>query len=274
MKKFLNMVLVVSFVFLVGCAVHPVTGKKEIRLLSTSQEVALGKQAAQQVVRQFGVYDDPELDKYIDEVGEKLVDVSERKEITYYFTVLDTPMVNAFAAPGGFIFVTRGILKELDDEAQLAGVMAHEIGHVVYRHGAKQFEKVFGYQAILLIGEILTKRDLSQLQQYTDFFVSLMLLGYSRKNELESDNSAIRYSLAAGYDPRATVEFFEKLEAMEKRKPTEFETLFRSHPPTNDRIDRVQLYLEQADLGEAELVRNQEKFKKMTQNLPAEESPK
>ncbi len=101
-----------------------------------------------------------------------------------------------------------------------------------------------------------------------------MLLGYSRKNELESDNSAIRYSLAAGYDPRATVEFFEKLEAMEKRKPTEFETLFRSHPPTNDRIDRVQLYLEQADLGEAELVRNQEKFKKMTQNLPAEESPK
>ncbi|MFB0526155.1 MAG: peptidase M48, partial [bacterium] len=83
MKKFLNIAIVVSFVFLVGCAVHPVTGKKEIRLLSTSQEVALGKQAAQQVVRQFGVYDDPELDKYIDEVGEKLVGVSERKEITY-----------------------------------------------------------------------------------------------------------------------------------------------------------------------------------------------
>jgi len=273
-KKILNIVLVMFLVFLVGCAVHPVTGKKEIRLLSTSQEVALGKQAAQQVVNEFGIYDDPELDKYINEVGQKLVDVSERKEITYSFTVLNTPMVNAFAAPGGFIFVTRGILKELDDEAQLAGVMAHEIGHVVYRHGAKQFEKAFGYQAILLVGEILTKKDLSQLQQYTNFFVSLMLLGYSRKNELESDNSAIRYSLAGGYDPKATVEFFEKLEAMEKKKPTKFEILFRSHPPTNDRIERVELYLEQVEFEGAELVRNEEKFKKFTQNLPAEESQK
>jgi len=274
MRKISNIALVVCLVFLVGCAVHPVTGKKEIRLLSTGQEVALGKETARQVVREFGIYEDPELHEYINGVGQKVVDVCERKEITYYFTVLDTPMVNAFAAPGGFIFVTRGILKELDDEAQLAGVMAHEIGHVVYRHGAKQFEKVFGYQAIILLGEILTKTDLSQLSQYTDFFVSLMLLGYSRKNEFESDNSAVRYSLAAGYDPKAMVEFFEKLKAMEKKPPTKFETLFRSHPPTGDRIERVQAYIEQVELEETKLVRNQEKFKSLTQDLPAVESPK
>jgi len=274
MRRVFNISLLICFVFMTGCAVNPVTGKKEIRLLSTSQEVSLGKETAQQVEKEFGVYHDPELEEYIDGVGQKLVNVCERKEITYSFTVLNTPMVNAFAAPGGFIFVTRGILKELDDEAQLAGVMAHEIGHVVYRHGAKQFEKVFGYQTILLIGEILTKRDLSSLQQYTNFFVSLMLLGYSRKNELESDNSAIRYSFAAGYDPRATVEFFEKLKALEKKPPTKFETLFRSHPATADRIERVDLYLEQVDLEGRELVRNRERFKKMTQNLPAVESPR
>ena len=272
MRRILNILLLLSFVFMIGCAVHPVTGKKEIRLLSTGQEVALGKETAQQVVNEFGVYDDPELHEYINEVGQKLVDVCERTEIAYYFTVLDTPMVNAFAAPGGFIFVTRGILKELDDEAELAGVMGHEIGHVVYRHGAKRFEKAFGYSAIVLIGEILTKRDLSQLRQYTDFFFSLMLLGYSRKNEFEADNSGVRYSLAAGYDPRAMVDFFEKLKAMEKKPPTKFETLFRSHPPTADRIERAQLYLEQVELEKAELMRNRKRFKRLTQNLPAGES--
>jgi len=272
MRRILNILLLLSFVFMIGCAVHPVTGKKEIRLLSTGQEVALGKETAQQVVNEFGVYDDPELHEYINEVGQKLVDVCERKEIAYYFTVLDTPMVNAFAAPGGFIFVTRGILKELDDEAELAGVMGHEIGHVVYRHGAKRFEKAFGYSAIILIGEIVTKRDLSQLRQYTDFFFSLMLLGYSRKNEFEADNSGVCYSLAAGYDPRAMVDFFEKLKAMEKKPPTKFETLFRSHPPTADRIERAQLYLEQVELEKAELIRNRERFKRLTQNLPAGES--
>jgi predicted Zn-dependent protease len=274
MRKILNMVLVVSFVFLVGCAANPVTGKKEIRLVSTGQEVALGKATAQQVVNEFGVYDDPELHEYINEVGQKLVNVCERKEITYYFTVLDTPMVNAFAAPGGFVFVTRGILKELDDEAQLTGVMGHEIGHVVYRHGAKRLEKAFGYQAIILLGEIFTKQDLSQLSQYTDFLFSLMLLGYSKKNEFEADNSGVRFSLAAGYDPRGMVEFFEKLKAMEEKPPSKFETLFRSHPPTGDRIERVQLYIDQVGLEGAELVRNQERFKKLTKNLPAEKSTK
>jgi len=273
-RRILNITLLITFAFLAGCAINPVTGKREIRLLSTGQEVALGRETAEQVEREFGVYNDPELHKYINEVGQKLVEVCERKEITYHFTVLNTSMVNAFAAPGGFIFVTRGILKELDDEAELAGVMGHEIGHVVYRHGAKQFEKVFGYQTILLIGEIITKRDLSQLKQYTDFFTSLMLLGYSRKNEFESDNSGVRYSLAAGYDPRAMVDFFEKLKTMEKKPPTKFETLFRSHPPTADRIERVQLYLVEVKLDEAELVRNGERFKRLTQNLPAEESPK
>jgi len=264
----------IIFVFLAGCAINPVTGKREIRLLSTGQEVALGKATAQQVERKFGVYDDPELQKYISEVGQKLVDVCERKEITYSFTVLNTPMVNAFAAPGGFIFVTRGILKELDDEAELAGVMGHEIGHVVWRHGAKQFEKAYSYETILLIGEILTKRDLSQLKQYTDFFVSLMFLGYSRKNEFEADNSGVRYSLTAGYDPKAMVDFFEKLKTMEKKPPTKFETLFRSHPPTADRIERIQLYLGEVKLEEMELSRNRERFKGLTQNLPAEKSPR
>jgi len=272
MGKILIISILSSFVVFAGCAVNPVSGKKEFRLLSTRQEVALGKATAEQVEKEFGVYRDPELQKYISEVGQKLVDVCERKEITYSFEVLDTPMVNAFAAPGGFIFVTRGILKELDDEAQLAGVMGHEIGHVVYRHGAKQFEKAFGYQTIVLVGGILTKKDLSQLKQYTDFFVSLMLLGYSRKNEFEADNSGARYSLAAGYDPEAMVEFFEKLKAMEKKPPTKFETFFRSHPPTADRIERVQLYLGEVEGERAELARNQERFKRLTQNLSAGES--
>jgi len=274
MKRIFNIGIFLSFLFLVGCAVNPVTGKKEIRLLSTKQEVALGRATSDQVISEFGIYQGPELEKYINEVGQKLANVCERKEITYSFTVLDTPMVNAFAAPGGFIFVTRGILRELDDEAELAGVMGHEIGHVVYRHGAKQFEKAFGYSAIVMIGEIITKRDLSQLRQYTDFFVSLMFLGYSRSNEFESDNAGARYALASGYDPRGMVEFFEKLKTMEKKPPSKFETLFRSHPPTGDRIKRINLYVEEVGLEGKELSRNRERFKSMTQDLPAGESRK
>ena len=124
-----------------ACATNPATGKKEISLMSESQEIALGQQMDAEVRREMGVYDDPELQRYVESVGMKLARASQRPELPWHFTVVDEPAVNAFALPGGYIYVTRGILPFLNDEAQLAGVLGHEVGHVTARHSAQQYTK-------------------------------------------------------------------------------------------------------------------------------------
>ena len=124
-----------------ACATNPATGKKEISLMSEAQEISLGQQMDAEVRREMGVYNDPELQRYVEGVGMKLARASQRPELPWHFTVVDEPAVNAFALPGGYIYVTRGILPFLHDEAQLAGVLGHEIGHVTARHSAQQYTK-------------------------------------------------------------------------------------------------------------------------------------
>ena len=124
-----------------ACATNPATGKKEVSLMSEAQEVELGQQLDGEVRRQMGVYDDPALQKYVESVGLKLARNSERPNLPWHFTVVDAPAVNAFALPGGYIYITRGILPFLNDESQLAGVLGHEIGHVTARHSAQQYTK-------------------------------------------------------------------------------------------------------------------------------------
>ena len=133
-------VTILALLFLSACTVNPVTLKREFNVVSEEREIRLGRNAAPAVAQQFGgVYDDYELQKYIDEVGQRLVEVCDRNYLQYQFHVIDSPILNAFALPGGFIFITRGLLAELENEAQLAGVLAHEIGHVVARHSLPNF---------------------------------------------------------------------------------------------------------------------------------------
>lgn len=231
------------FLMLAGCATNPVSGKREIRLFSDKDEVTLGTQTKQAIILQYGLVDDPQLQAYIEEMGKKLVSVSERKYLPYNFTILNTPMINAFAAPGGCIFVTKGILLALKNDGELATIIGHEIGHVSARHSMGALEKQYGYQIAFKITEVITKKDLSGLKSYANALAGLIILGYGRDNEYESDRCGLKYCMAAGYDARGMATFFERLKQLEGSPPSQLEILFRSHPPTEERIARANQYL-------------------------------
>ncbi len=142
-----------------GCAVNPVPGRQEISLVSSSQEDQIGRDAYPAVIAEYGTYDENGIQAYVDSVGQKLGRVSHLPGLTWHFTVLDDPAVNAFAMPGGYIYITRGILAHLNSEAQLAGVLGHEIGHVTHRHTAEQITKQQLYGLGLRCGSLATWRN-------------------------------------------------------------------------------------------------------------------
>lgn len=259
-------VFLCSLLLAAGCATNPATGRSELRLFSDEDEVALGAETRAAVVREYGLYADPALTAYVAGVGAKLAAVCDRKTFDYTFEVLDTDVVNAFAAPGGYIFVTKGILREFFDEAQLAGVIGHEIGHVTARHGMKAMEKEYGYQAVMGIASLLADRDLSELSQYTDYLAGLMLGGYGRENEFQADALGLKYAMAAGYDPRGTAEFLARLGQLESGEKTNFlEELFASHPPTAERVEKIDAGI--ASAGRPAGVRNRTAYAAAVRDL-------
>ena len=137
-------ILLLFLALVAACATNPVTGEREFTLMSEAQEIAMGRDSDAQVRAEMGVYNDPELAKYVSDIGLKLAKLSERPNLPWQFTVVDQPAINAFALPGGFIYVTRGILPFLDTEAELAGVLGHEIGHVTARHSVRQYTRTIG----------------------------------------------------------------------------------------------------------------------------------
>src|SRR5688572_6400267 len=133
--------LVALLAVVAGCATNPVTGRRELSLMSESQEIAVGRESDPQIKSEMGVYNDPELQRYVSDLGLRLAKQSQRPNLPWQFTVVDQPAINAFAVPGGFIYVTRGIMAFLKDEAELVGVLGHEIGHVAARHSAQQYSR-------------------------------------------------------------------------------------------------------------------------------------
>lgn len=241
--------------FLVGCASNPVTGKRDLVFMSTEQEIAIGQQnylpAQQQQGGQYSV--DPELTRYVASVGAKLAAVSDRPELPYEFVVLNNDVPNAWAMPGGKIAINRGLLVHLEDEAQLAAVMGHEIVHAAARHGAQQQS-----QSILVnIGLAATAVAAQQKNKYGGAAVLAAGVGaqawmarYSRANETESDRYGIEYMVRAGYEPRAAVELqqtFVKLS--EGRNSGWFEAFFASHPPSQARVNANRALVESLPSG-------------------------
>jgi predicted Zn-dependent protease len=169
---------------LVGaCATNPVTGEREFTLMSEAQEIAMGRESDAQVRAEMGVYSDPELTKYVNDIGLRLAKVSERPNLPWQFTVVDQPAINAFALPGGFIYITRGILPFLETEADLAGVLGHEIGHVTARHSARQYTRTLGGVAALgaLGAFVPAARPFGQISEQA---LSLLFLRHGRADEL------------------------------------------------------------------------------------------
>jgi predicted Zn-dependent protease len=229
-----------------ACVVNPATGKKQISLVGEKDEVEIGRQADREVVASIGLYDDAQAQAYVSRLGKKLAAASERPNLPWSFKVVDDPAVNAFALPGGFIYVTRGLMTHLQSEAELVAVMGHEIGHVTARHGADQMTKAQLANIGLGVGAILSGRgDIAGLASQG---VQLLFLKYGRDDERQADDLGLRYLVHAGYDPRPMVEVFDTLERVSAtegggRVPTWLAT----HPAPGDRRSWAQKKI--AELG-------------------------
>jgi len=227
-----------SLCLLAACAVNPVTRQSEIMLISEAQEAQIGAEAAKQIQQEFGHYQGlPGLNAYVSEVGRKLAAHSRRKNLTYRFQVLDTPVINAFALPGGYVYVTRGILARMSSEDELAAVIGHEMTHVDARHSASQLSKQalagFGLTAL----SILSPDVAQKAGGLVDASLQLAFLGYSRDDEREADEGGITYMEAAGYNPRGAAKMFHMFLALEEKEPSSMERFLLSHPPTQERLE-------------------------------------
>ena len=215
-----------------------------INFYSLEKEIALGKSMAQQVERNSRIIDDPIISEYINRVGQNLVRNSDAK-VPFTIKLVDDESVNAFALPGGFFFVNTGLFLRADNEAELAGVMAHEIAHVAARHGTKHATRgpLINYASIPLI--FMGGWTGYGIRQAASFAIPMGFLQFSRGAESEADLLGLQYMYKTGYDPTSFVDFFEKLLADQKRKPGTLSKLFASHPPTGDRITQTQARIEE-----------------------------
>ncbi len=232
---------------------------KGMNFYSLEKEIALGKQMAQEVERQAKIVDDPIIAEYVNRVGQNLVRNSDAK-VPFTIKVVESEEVNAFALPGGFFFVNTGLLLKADNEAELAGVMAHEIAHVAARHGTRQATRgeLVNYASLPLI--FMGGWTGYALYQGAGAIVPLGFLKFSRAFESEADMLGLQYMYKAGYDPNAFIDFFEKIESLEKRKPGTLSKVFSTHPMTDDRIRAVQANIDQNLTARPEYVVNTSEF--------------
>jgi len=227
-----------------SCVVTPSSGQKEISLMSVEDEKAIGKTEHPKIIKQFGgVYKNETLQNYIESLGKFLVTTSENPNLRFTFTILNSPIVNAFALPGGYIYLTRGLIYLCQNEAQLAGVIAHEIGHVTGRHSAKRYTRAVGTNLLGNLLNTLIKNPI--LQNLTNTTSSLYLLSYSRNHEYEADNLATRYMIRAGFDPFEMANFLKQMEKYsnlqkkimgDKKRVSE---LLLTHPNSSKRVMEV-----------------------------------
>jgi predicted Zn-dependent protease len=235
--------LAVGALLLTTCATNPVTGKSELALVSEAQEIEMGKQGAAEVAQTIGLYPDPAVQAYVSRLGLTLAARTQRPNLPWQYQVVDDPAVNAFALPGGFIFVTRGLLTSITNEAELASVLGHESGHVAARHSVQQISRTEVAQFGLGLGSILSP-DVAKYGDVAGAGLSVLFLKFSRDDETQADQLGFGYALADGYDVRQMVDVFKMLDSEEKlggggRLP-EWQS---THPDPGNRIKATQTRL-------------------------------
>jgi len=223
---------------LAGCAVNPATGNRELMLVSESQEIQLGQQYDKEVSASIGLYPDPVLQRYIQDLGSRLAATSERPKLPWTFRVVDDPAVNAFALPGGFIYVTRGIMAHMTSEAQLATVLGHEIGHVTARHSAAQMSK----QQLATLGLAIGSIASSQIERYSGIAgqaLGVLFLKFSRDNENQADELGVRYSSRANYDSREMASVMRLLDKISAGAGGRLPEWLATHPNPGNRLEHI-----------------------------------
>ena len=221
-----------------SCTTNPVTGHHEFNLMSESQEIALGRDSDPQIIATYGLYDDARLAAYVDSVGQHLARVSHRPDLKFTFRVLDSPVINAFALPGGYVYITRGILAHMGDEADLAIVLGHEIGHVTARHGASQYSRATLANLGLGIGSVFSTQ-VARFSPLAESALGLLFLKYGRDDETQADELGVQYATRAGWDPRRGVDFFEVLDRQQHESGETLPTWLSTHPAPADRVART-----------------------------------
>lgn len=239
MKKYSIIALFVGTLCLYNsCATNPVTGKKQVVLMSEAQEIAMGKEADPQIIAQFGLYEDKGLQEFITQKGKQMAAISHRPNLDYQFRIVDSDVLNAFAVPGGYVYFTRGIMAHFNNEAEFAGVLGHEIGHIAARHSVEQQRNQILGQIGLIAGVVLAP-DLAQFAETASQGLGLLLLKFSRDAERESDRLGVEYSSKIGYDASQMAGFFQTLERKSGEGGQELPGFLSTHPNPGDRFVTV-----------------------------------
>jgi predicted Zn-dependent protease len=243
-----------------GCAVNSATGERHLNLVGESQEIAMGRQADAEVVASLGLYPDAALQRYVQELGSKLAKTSERPDLPWTFRVVDDPVVNAFALPGGFIYVTRGLMTYVKNEAELAGVIGHEIGHVTAQHSVHSMSNQQVTQLGVTAGMMIEPK-LQRYGQYLNAGLGLLYLKYSRNDESQADHLGFRYMVRAGNDPRQMIGVFDMLNSVSQageggRVPEWLAT----HPNPENRSEDFQKEIDTLKLNLNRLSVNQDSY--------------
>jgi predicted Zn-dependent protease len=256
-----------------ACATNPATGQRQFSLMSEEQEIQIGQEQDAQVRKEMGVYSDRELQQYVSDVGLQLAQVSERPSLPWHFTVVDVPAINAFALPGGYIYITRGILPFLDSQAQLAGVLGHEIGHVTARHAASQYSRSSGAGLGLLVGSIFVPqaRPFAELGQSG---LGLLFLKYSRDDEAQADGLGVRYAARAGWDPDGVPQMLTTLGRIDETSDNKgVPNWLQTHPQPADRVQRVQAAVQAAETGASKMTTDRDGYLKHVNGLIYGDNP-
>lgn len=239
MMRATSFVLAACVTLSVACATNPVTGKRGMSLLSEAEELAIGQQQDVEIRREMGVYDDPDLQRYVNDIGLELARVSHRPNLPWSFTIVDSPVINAFALPGGYVYVTRGILAYLDDESELAGVLGHEIGHVTARHAAQAYTR----QAQAGLGLAILGIFVPGTRPFADLGATGMgvfFLKHGREAELEADRLGVEYGSAAGWDPEGVPRFLSTLARVDAMSDRGLPNWLSTHPDPGSRVEKAE----------------------------------
>lgn len=247
MRRVRVLALLSAAPLLATCATNPATGERQLILVSESQEIAMGREYDPQIVASMGLVNDPALQRYVSELGTRMAASSERPHLPWTFRVVDDPVVNAFAVPGGFIYVTRGILAHFNSEAQLAAVLGHEIGHVTARHSVEQMSRAQLAQIGLVAGVVFAPERFQGLVGVAGVGMQVLFLKYGRDDERQADALGFRYMRRLDYDPRPMADVYTMLDRVSQaygggRVPEWLST----HPNPEDRRERIEAMIDSA----------------------------
>jgi predicted Zn-dependent protease len=274
-KHVFTLSLIGLFLLSNSCARNPVTGKRQLVFMSEKQEIAMGKEADPQIIAEFGLYENKALQDFIEEKGKAMAAVSHRSKLDYHFRIVDSDIINAFAVPGGYVYFTRGIMAHFNNEAEFAGVLGHEIGHITARHSVKQQRDQILAQVGIIAGVVIAP-ELAQFAEVASQGVGLLLLKFGRDAERQSDKLGVEYSSRIGYDASEMAGFFKTLERVSGGKDQEIPDFLSTHPNPGDRYKDVgKLATEwksKLKLTNAQINRN--KYLKMIDGLVYGEDPK